>query len=103
VRRLIRAVGRHLLNRAKAFGPEVIQTAQTKVSQGANEVANMLFTGQAYMPWPGAKQETVNQQATRAADVQAATARITQQRAAASDNAHRAQFQNRDPSRGMER
>jgi len=103
VRNIIRAVGRHLLNRAKAFGPEVIQTAQTKVSQGANEVANMLFTGQAYMPWPGAKQETVNQQATRAADVQAATARITQQRAAAPDNAHRAQFQPSNQSRGMER
>jgi hypothetical protein len=119
--RIIRAMGRHLLNRAKAFLPEVAQTAQVKAAQGASELANTLFTGQGYMPWPGSPQPTVNQQATRNADVQEATAKIMQERAAPAiqapapkiepqrsnyatpDASRRAQFQNKDQSQGIER
>jgi hypothetical protein len=56
-----------------AYGP----TVMTKVAQGATEISNALFSGSpAYSP-------------------------VTADKAA--DNAHRAQFQQRGQSRGMER
>jgi hypothetical protein len=70
---IIKGIGRHLVNRVKAIIPEVAQTAQAKVAQGSTEVSNALF-GQA----TGYSPYTA-------------------------DNAQRAQYQNRDQSRGMER
>jgi hypothetical protein len=48
VRGIIRAVGRHLAERAKAIAPEVGQTLQAKAVQGSAELGSALFTGHAY-------------------------------------------------------
>lgn len=70
---VLQSVGRHLVDRAKAFVPEVWQTAVGKTAQGATELSNALFTGHAYSPYT------------------------------ADNAAHRAQFDARDAGRGMER
>jgi hypothetical protein len=71
---ILQSIGRHLIDRAKAFLPEVGQTAVAKIAQGSTEVSNALFTGHAYSPYT------------------------------ADNAAHRAQFQNnREASQGMER
>jgi hypothetical protein len=63
----------HLVNRFKAMPREVGQTMEAKVAQGATELSNALFAGHGYSPYT------------------------------ADNAAHRAQFQNRDQSLGLER
>ena len=49
-------IGDHLKERAKAFVPEVFQTATDKViPQGAAEVASALNTGSGYVPYGAAQ------------------------------------------------
>jgi hypothetical protein len=73
----VSSIIRHLVNRIKAIPREVEQTAVAKIGQGSTELSNALFSqSPAYSP-------------------------VTADKAA--DNAHRAQFQNKDQSRGMER
>jgi len=72
---------RHLADRIKAMPREIASTAVAKISQGSTEVSNALYSqSNAYSPVTADK---------------------------ANDNAnsmaHRAQFQARDNSRGMER
>ena len=75
--RIISAIGRHLADRARAIVPEVVDTTVAKIGQGATEISNAAFSqSNAYSP-------------------------VTADKAA--DNARRAQFQNRDQSKGLER
>ena len=64
----------------KRFGREVYQTATQKLQQGADELVNVLYSGSAYLPWPGAGQDTLHQQATHAADLHEETNQILQNR-----------------------
>jgi len=69
---------RHLVNRIKAIPREAGQTATAKIEQGATELSNALYSqSNAYSPVTADK--------------------------AMYDAAHRAQFQQRGQSRGMER
>jgi hypothetical protein len=71
---VMRAIGRHLANRVKAIVPEVLDTAKAKVAQGASELSNSLYAGQAnaYSPYTA-------------------------------DIASRSSFQKKDQSKGQER
>lgn len=48
---ILQSIGRHLIDRAKAFLPEVEKTAIAKIAQGSSEVSNAIFSGHAYSPY----------------------------------------------------
>jgi hypothetical protein len=62
------------------FAREVGHELKHKFQQGCDELANCLFTGRAYMPWPGPRQQTLHQQAEHAIDLQDEIASIREAR-----------------------
>ena len=69
------------------FKQEAGQELRNKLQQGADELSNALFSGQAYMPWPGQRQETPLQQAENAVNLEEAVGQVRADRAeAAGDN-----------------
>jgi hypothetical protein len=62
------------------FKREIGQELKHKFQQGCDELANALFTGRAYMPWPGPRQQTLHQQAEHAIDLQEEIDRIRESR-----------------------
>jgi hypothetical protein len=69
----------------KRFKREIGQELKHKFDQGRDEAANLIFTGRAYMPWPGPSQETLHQQAENALDLQEEISKVAGERAAATE------------------
>ncbi len=64
------------------FTREISQTITEKFHQGRDELANALFSGRAYMPWPGMDNPTLHQQAEKAVNLNEEIGRVEAARSA---------------------